>query len=344
MSENLKSGTVHDKGSWQAALSESAKLFDRADGNRQKASALLWQGGRSAIAEWLEDSDSDVEGTGLYDEVIGLMGANRKGDASKIKSVAIAARDKGLDINEFENLSRAYAEANRLTKTAKVHKAEDEAIEAAVEAVAEAAPGTTKTVEGAAQILFSKGLSGAVVAILDVLNGPSGAQNFDAHRAFIREVQTELASRVTAAAQAEAEAKKQKVSAERAKAKEEREAEQAAKKEAAAKEREAKKAEREANKPAKAPATKPAAKAKPVKRAQPKPKTKAEEPVEETEPIEVEVDDLDAMLDEGFDTETGEGFTESQQAAADTLNEMAEDKGVEPVAKPRLKGRPVVRR
>ncbi len=186
---------VFEQGTWQRAMQRSAALFDRSTGDRKKASGLLWQGAQSAIADWENTSDVDVHAENLYADVLDILGAPRKGDASKIKTVALAVKNHGLVLSTYPNLSKAYAEATRLTKTVKQDKADDDAAEKAVEALADQVPNTTSTVDGAALLLLSKGIDGAVVALLDAL----GKNNEAAHRSFIRAVSAEVASRVQAA-------------------------------------------------------------------------------------------------------------------------------------------------
>jgi hypothetical protein len=182
-----------DKGTWQEALQRSTALLDRSTKARKTASALLWTGAQEAIGEWMTDSDSDVSGEALYNEVLDILGKPRKGDASKVRTVAVAVKDHGLVLSVHPNLSKAYAEAVRLTKTQAQHANEDDAAEKAVEAIT--VPHSTTTPEGAAAILLGKGIDGAVVAILDAL----GANNEAAHRSFMRAVSTEIAARVQAA-------------------------------------------------------------------------------------------------------------------------------------------------
>jgi hypothetical protein len=185
--------STYEKGSWQEALAQSSTLLDRSTKARKRASSLLWTGAVTGIEEWLPGSDTDVSGENLYNEVLAILGKARKGDASKIKTVAVAVKDHGLVLSVHPNLSKAYAEAVRLTKTQAANAAEDNAAEKAIEALS--VPNSTTTVEGAAAILLSKGVDGAVVAILDAL----GATNEAAHRAFMRAVSTEIAARVQAA-------------------------------------------------------------------------------------------------------------------------------------------------
>lgn len=184
---------VYEKGTWQEALQRSSTLLDRSSKARKQASILLWTGAQTAIEEWLPGSADDVAGENLYNEVRDILGVHRKGDASKIKSVAVAVKDHGLVLTMYPNLFKAYAEAVRLTKTSQAQAIEDDAAEKAIENID--VPKSTTTVEGAAAILLGKGIDGAVVAILDAL----GANNFEAHRALIRAFSTEVAARVQAA-------------------------------------------------------------------------------------------------------------------------------------------------
>lgn len=183
---------AYEKGSWQEALQKSSNLLDRSAKARKTASNLLWKGAKEGIENWLPESTTDVSAEGLYGDVIEALGKSRKGDASKIKTVAVAVRTHGLDLSVYPNLSKAYAEATRLTKTVAVQAEEDDAAEEAIAQIE--APKTTSSIEGAAAILLSKGVDGAVVAILDAL----GKTNEAAHRAFMRAVSTEIAARVQA--------------------------------------------------------------------------------------------------------------------------------------------------
>lgn len=178
---------------WKATLEKSATLFDRSASGKKRASAMLWTGAVEAITEWVGNSDVDVHAEVLHADVLEALGTPRKGDASKIRTVALAVKNEGLVLDDHANLSKAYAEAQRLTKTVVVQKAEDDAVEKAVESIE--APKTTSSVDGAAALLLSKGVDGAVVAILDAL----GKDNFDAHRALVRSFTTEITARVQAA-------------------------------------------------------------------------------------------------------------------------------------------------
>lgn len=229
---NTDTKVEYAKGSWQEALQRSSLMLDRSAKARKLASSLLWKGATDGIADWLgTDADTDTTGENLYGVLLEALGTSRKGDASKIRSVAVAVRDHGLDLGQFENLAKAYGQAVHLTKTVKTEKTEDDAAEEAIAAIE--APKSTSSVDGAAALLLSRGVDGAVVAILDAL----GTDNFAAHRAFLRSVSGEINSREQAKRDAEAAAKK---------------AEADAKREAADKERAEKKAEADKAKAAKA--------------------------------------------------------------------------------------------
>lgn len=244
-----------EKGTWQHSLVVAGRLLDRISGDRKKSSQYLWSATTDAIEDWLNDkADTDVHGEHFYADLLDILGVSRKGDVSKMRTVALAVANNGLVTSQWPNLSKAYGEALRLTKTVKEQQTEDDAAEEVIETIAAEAPKSTSTVDGAAALLLSKGLDGAVVAILDVLNGSTPEINNEAaHRAFMRAVSSEIASRVQAKAQAEAQAKK------------DASAKAAAERKAAA---EAKAAERAANAPAatkaKPAATATKAKAKPV--------------------------------------------------------------------------------
>lgn len=182
-----------DKGSWQSTLKRSADLQIKSSNDRKKASILLWDGAKAGINSWNEETASeDVSGENLYNEVLKALGKSRKGDASKIKTVAVAVRNHGLSLVAYPNLAKAYTEAVRLTKTVQTEADEDSAAEKAVEALAKEAPDSTGTPEGAAKIVLSTGLDEAARLLLDAL----GATNEAAHRALLRAIAQEIAGRV----------------------------------------------------------------------------------------------------------------------------------------------------
>lgn len=271
---------TYAKGSWQEALQRSSTMLDRSDKARKMASSLLWKGAREGINEWLATADSDSSGEGLYATLLEALGVSRKGDASKIKTVALAVLNNGLDLDAHDNLSKAYGEAVRVTKGAKIEAEEDDAAEAAISQIE--APKTASTVDSAAALLLSKGVDGAVVAILDALGG----DNFEAHRSFLRSVSNEINHRVQAAREAEANAKKAEAAAKKAEA-DKVKAEAKAKADA---ERAEKAKEKKAATPKKASAKKASA-----KKATAKPATTKAKPA----PAKVE----DAVEDETLDTD-----------------------------------------
>lgn len=186
------------KGTWQDDLATSSKLRDKSDRERKRAGALLWDGAKAGIEAW--DSESDPSAERFSDEVNAVLGAGRKGDASKIKTVALAVKSNGLDLDEFPNLSKAYAEARRLTQTVKVEADEDSAADEVISALD--VPKTASTAEAAAKIVLAKGVDEAARLLLDTL----GDHNFDAHRALLRALTQETSGRVKAQKEAEKKA------------------------------------------------------------------------------------------------------------------------------------------
>lgn len=181
---------------WKAALAKSSEYQDKANADRTKSSRFLWDGAQGAINAWKPDTDKNAEA--LYGDVLGALGKSRKGDASKIKTVALAVRNNGLVLSTFPNLAKAYAEAKRLTTTAKAQEAEDKAITAATQALAESAPKSASTPENAAKIVMAEGPVKAAAMLLDAL----GVDAHEAHRAFIRALAQEAAGRVKPKAKA----------------------------------------------------------------------------------------------------------------------------------------------
>lgn len=186
------SDTAQNTG-WRGTLARSAALLDKSKDERVKAGRLLWDGAQNAIAEWLPNASSDIQAENLRAEVMdALGGTSRKGDASKIVTVALATKNNGLILAAWPNLAKAYAEAKRLTTTAQTEAAEDKAVEAAVAALAESAPKSASTPENAAKIVMAEGPAKAAALLLDAL----GATDNASHRAFIRAITQEAASRI----------------------------------------------------------------------------------------------------------------------------------------------------
>lgn len=181
-------------GTWQETLTQSAHLFERAGKSRKRASELLWQGAQAGIESWMPNSDTDVSAESFGQEVTDLLGKARKGDASKIKTVALAVRNHGLILAMHPNLSKAYAEARRLTQTVIAENAEDEAADKAAQEAKKSAPNSTTTPEGAALMLAALGVDEVARLLLDAF----GPDNEKAHRSLLRAVSQEIAGRVKA--------------------------------------------------------------------------------------------------------------------------------------------------
>lgn len=273
---------------WREDMRKAGTLKDRAAGANKQASERLWKACQAGIEEWLPGIEDDAQGEALYNEFIDLYGESRKGDCSKMRTVALAVANNGLALDEFPNLSKAYSEAIRLTKKVKEEAVEDTAADEATTRIAAEAPKSSSKPEGAAMIVLAKGVDEAARLLLDAL----GEDNTEAHRSFLRAVSQEISGRQTAAKQAADEAKKA-----------EREAE--AKKKADEKAAKAT-ALLEAKKTAKAKPAKKTATAK-QKAASQVLKTKAEEAGVEPDPADgpEDDDDLDNILDEiGEDEKT----------------------------------------
>ena len=286
--------TSFEKGSWQDSLNKSALLLDKSAKARTTASKLLWNGAKSGIEGW--DAENDASAEGFAAEVLAILGTSRKGDASKIKTVALAVANNGLDLDEYDNLAKAYAAATHLTKTVKVEAAEDDAAEQAIAQIE--APKTASNPDSAAKMLHSKGVDGAVVAILDAM----GSDNEAAHRAFMRAVSTEIGARTKAAKDAVAEATK----AEREEAAAVKQAERDAKAAEAAEKKAAAKAALAEKAAADKKAKPAAAKAKPAAKAttattKAKPATTKTKPAPVSEPVHAGDDVPDSVLDESDD-------------------------------------------
>jgi hypothetical protein len=176
---------------WREDMKKAGELKDRAATNNKQASARLWRAAQAGITEWIPNADDDVSGENLYNEFISAYGESRKGDCSKMKTVALAVLNNGLTMGEFDNLSKAYAEARRLTQTVKTEKAEDVAADEAVTKIAETAPKSSSKPEGAAMIVLAKGVDEAARLLLDAL----GADNTPAHRSLMRAISQEIAGR-----------------------------------------------------------------------------------------------------------------------------------------------------
>jgi hypothetical protein len=166
-------------------------LQDRVKKGSTRASAMLWEGAQQAISQWAPKSDRDENGDKLRAAVIEALGKSRKGDASKIVTVALAVRNNDLELSTFSSLTKAYAAATALSpKARKVQADEDKAADEAVSAIS--APKSTSSPEGAAKIVLAKGVDEAARLLLNEL----GAENIAAHRAFMRAISQEIAGRI----------------------------------------------------------------------------------------------------------------------------------------------------
>ncbi len=178
-------------GSWQDNLSKATTLTDRVKRGSAKAQSLMWEGAQGAINAWVPKSDKDESGEKLNTALITVLGKSNKGTASKIVTVAKAVRENGLDMSQFSSLSKAYSAASALSpKSKKRQDDEDKAADEAVSSIA--APKSTSSPEGAAKIVLSKGVDEAARLLLNEL----GADNLDAHRAFMRAISQEIAGRI----------------------------------------------------------------------------------------------------------------------------------------------------
>lgn len=103
---------------WQDLLVASRTASDeaaRAAALRKQAGAYLWAGAQALIEQWLTwDATGDPEALVLYANALEAIGKSRKGQASKIKTVALAARDLDLHPHCYSSLSEAYRNAKRL--------------------------------------------------------------------------------------------------------------------------------------------------------------------------------------------------------------------------------------
>jgi len=104
---------------WRALLMASrtsAEEAARAAALRKRSSVLLWKGALALIETW--NSDLDPDGDGLYAQALEAVGKQRKSAASKIRTVALAARDLDLHPECYGNLNEAYRNARRKAEEA----------------------------------------------------------------------------------------------------------------------------------------------------------------------------------------------------------------------------------
>ena len=179
---------------WVETLRAAARKLDTAAVTAREGNSLVWLGGAAAIAD--VTSGSDYDGIALYEQLLGALGQPRKGTASKLRTVADAVVEHGLDTSEHKSLAAAYNAARALNRTRTVEVAEDTALDEALSELI--APKSTSTIEGAAKLLLSKGEDEAVRQIFDAIGG----DNFAALRSFVRAATQELSGRVKASQEA----------------------------------------------------------------------------------------------------------------------------------------------
>ena len=195
---------------WAETLRAAARKLDTAAVTAREGNSLVWLGGAAAIAD--VTSGSDYDGIAFYEQLLGALGQPRKGTASKLRTVADAVVEHGLDTSEHKSLAAAYNAARALNRTRTVEVAEDTALDEALSALI--APKSTSTIEGAAKLLLSKGEDEAVRQIFDAIGG----DNFAALRSFVRAATQELSGRVKASQEAAKKEAAAKAAKKRAKA------------------------------------------------------------------------------------------------------------------------------
>lgn len=176
---------------WREDMKKAGSEKDKSAKYNKQAGARLWKACKAGISEWLPNSSDDANGETLYGEFIEAYGTTRKGDCSKMKTVAMTVKSHGLVLDEYENLSKAYAAAIKMTKTAKAETAEDDAADEAIRDIASSVSDTPDTPEGAARLVLAKGVDEAARLLLDAL----GVDNTPAHRALLRAVNHEMTGR-----------------------------------------------------------------------------------------------------------------------------------------------------
>lgn len=100
---------------WLDLLVQSRTAADeaaRAAALRKQAGEYMWAGAKAMIEEWNCDLDPDADL--LYRQAVDAIGKARKGQASKIRTVALAVRDLDLHPDCYGSLSEAYRNARRL--------------------------------------------------------------------------------------------------------------------------------------------------------------------------------------------------------------------------------------
>lgn len=186
-----------EEGSWQETVVKSSKLLVRGKKATAQSGSMLWAGAQEGILDWLDSqADEDVNGEAFYNELLTLLGTSRRGDASKIKTVALAVKDHGLTLASHQSVTKAYGEAKRLLVVAPQNTKDDETAEAMLAAIV--APKSTSKPEGAATILIAKGVDEATRLVVDAIIEAAGGSYDEAEpvlRAFLRTFSQEVAGR-----------------------------------------------------------------------------------------------------------------------------------------------------
>ena len=173
-------------------LAKSVEELESAAGMRTQASKTLWQGAVMVI----DNRDpQDKDRSTLAQNVIDAMGKHRKGDASKIKKVALAA-DRGLDIRDYPNLSKAYNAACAIIDPKVDKDAADVAAADSIAATIDPAKPELSPEDAAAALVLSKGMRTAAVLLLDALK-----EDAQAGRGLLVALTTEMAQRADYAKQ-----------------------------------------------------------------------------------------------------------------------------------------------
>ena len=173
-------------------LAKSVEELESAAGMRTQASKTLWQGAVMVI----DNRDpQDKDRSTLAQNVIDAMGKHRKGDASKIKKVALAA-DLGLDIRDYPNLSKAYNAACAIIDPKVDKDAADVAAADSIAATIDPAKPELSPEDAAAALVLSKGMRTAAVLLLDALK-----EDAQAGRGLLVALTTEMAKRADYAKQ-----------------------------------------------------------------------------------------------------------------------------------------------
>lgn len=102
---------------WTVLLLASRTAADeaaRAAAARRRAGEYLWAGTKALVEEW--NGDADPMADDLYVKALDAIGKNRKGSASKMRTVALATRDLDLPLYAYASLNEAYRNAKRLAE------------------------------------------------------------------------------------------------------------------------------------------------------------------------------------------------------------------------------------